>query len=62
MKRILIISELFYPQNVIGALRPTKIREYLIKKGYIVDVITKSFSDQNDDSENGIIWRIDAIE
>ena len=62
MKRILIISELFYPQNVIGAIRPTKIREYLIKKGYTVDVITKSFYDQIDDSENGIIHRIDAIE
>lgn len=62
MKRILIISELFYPQNVIGALRPTKIREYLVKKGYVVDVITKSSSKRNDASENGHIWRIDAIE
>lgn len=60
MKRILIISELFYPQNAIGALRPTKIRKYLTERGYIVDVITKSFS-ENDDSENGRIWRIDAV-
>ncbi|MGN0451587.1 MAG: glycosyltransferase [Acutalibacteraceae bacterium] len=60
MKRILIISELFYPKNAIGALRPTKIRKYLTEKGYTVDVITKSFS-ANDDSENGRIWRIDAV-
>lgn len=62
MKRILIVSELFYPQNAIGALRPTKIRDSLIQKGYVVDVITKSFSNQNEDSENGRILRLDAIE
>ncbi len=61
MKRVLIISELFDPQNVIGALRPTKIREFLIQKGYYVDVITKSFSAQNEYTENGKVWRIDAI-
>lgn len=59
MKRILIISELFYPKNAIGALRPTKIRKYLTKRGYTVDVITKSFA-ENDNIENGQIWRIDA--
>lgn len=60
MKRILIISELFYPKNAIGALRPTKIRKYLTEKGYTVDVITKSFSEK-DSFENGRIWRIDAV-
>lgn len=60
MKRILIISELFYPKNAIGALRPTKIRKYLTEKGCTVDVITKSFSEK-DSFENGRIWRIDAV-
>lgn len=60
MKRILIISELFYPKNAIGALRPTKIRKYLTEKGYTVDVITKSFAEK-DSFENGRIWRIDAV-
>lgn len=60
MKRILIISELFYPKNAIGALRPTKIRKYLTEKGYTVDVITKSFAEK-DSIENGRIWRIDAV-
>lgn len=59
MKRILIISELFYPKNAIGALRPTKIRKYLTERGYTVDVITKSFAEK-DNIENGQIWRIDA--
>lgn len=40
MKRILVISELFYPTNRIGALRPSKICKFLIEKGYYVDVIT----------------------
>lgn len=62
MKRILIISELFHPQNAIGALRPTKIRNGLIKKGYDVDVITRSFSNKNDRANNGIVWRIDSVE
>lgn len=61
MKHILLISELFYPQNVIGALRPTKVRELLIKEGYTVDVITKSFSEDSYDTENGIVWRVDAV-
>lgn len=60
MKRILIISELFYPKNAIGALRPTKIRKYLTEKGYTVDVITKSFAEK-DRIENGQIWRINAV-
>ena len=62
MKKILIVSELFYPQNAIGALRPTKIRNALVKKGYLVDVITKSFSSQYESPERGNIWRIDAVE
>ena len=40
MKRILLISELFYPTNRIGALRPSKICKFLIDRGYDIDVIT----------------------
>ena len=40
MKRILLISELFYPNNRIGALRPSKICKFLIEKGYYIDIIT----------------------
>ncbi len=39
--KVLIISELFYPQNVIGAVRPTKIAKKLLEKGYEVDVFTR---------------------
>ena len=60
MKRVLIVSELFYPQNEIGALRPTKIFELLSKRGYIVDVITKSYSAEDSTNSKGRIWRIDA--
>ncbi len=41
-KNILIISECFYPANIVGAVRPTKICKYLTKRGYNVDVITKN--------------------
>ncbi len=41
MKRILIISQLFYPTNRIGALRPSKICKFLIERGYDIDVITE---------------------
>lgn len=39
-KRVLIISELFYPMNVIGAVRPTKLAKLLAANGYQVDVFT----------------------
>ena len=39
--KILIISDLFYPTNEIGALRPTKIAKKLLEKGYQVDVYTR---------------------
>ena len=41
MKRILLISDLFYPNNIIGALRPTKIAKALTARGYTVDVFTR---------------------
>ena len=39
--KILIISDLFYPTNEIGALRPTKIAKKLSESGYQVDVYTR---------------------
>ena len=38
-KRILIISYYFAPQNVIGAVRPTKLAKYLTRMGHDVTVI-----------------------
>lgn len=38
-KSVLIISYYFAPQNVIGAVRPTKIAKYLSRMGYAVTVI-----------------------
>jgi glycosyltransferase involved in cell wall biosynthesis len=40
VKRILLITTGFAPQNRIGAVRTTKIAKYLVKKGYQVTVIT----------------------
>lgn len=45
-KRILIISELYYPTNQIGALRPSKIAKKLIEQGYQVDIYTR-YSPEN---------------
>ena len=45
MKKILIISEFFYPNNVIGARRPTKIARKLHEKGYFVDVFSRYAAD-----------------
>lgn len=42
MKKILIISYLFAPISVIGAIRWTKMAKYLTRMGYEVDVITTS--------------------
>lgn len=38
-KRILIISYYFAPQNVIGAVRPTKLAKYLSRMGHEVTVL-----------------------
>lgn len=45
MKKILIVSEFFYPNNVIGARRPTKIARKLHEKGYCVDVFSRYAAD-----------------
>ena len=38
-KRLLIISYFFAPQNLIGAVRPTKLAKYLTRMGHEVTVI-----------------------
>lgn len=41
-KKILLISERFYPSGVVGAVRPTNMAKYLTERGYEVDVFTKN--------------------
>jgi glycosyltransferase involved in cell wall biosynthesis len=48
-KRVLIISEIFYPSNRIGGIRPTKLAKYLHKMGYEITVFT---SDNNIDDQS----------
>lgn len=43
MKRILIVSYLFAPNNSIGALRPSKIAKLLSDKGYYIDVVSAGY-------------------
>ncbi len=50
MKKVLLISEWFYPSNNVGAVRPTKIAKYLTELGYEVDVITKFYVDAENNS------------
>ncbi|MTD30766.1 glycosyltransferase [Planomicrobium sp. YIM 101495] len=42
MKKVLIVSYLFAPENAIGAVRPTKLAKYFLKEGHKIDVITTS--------------------
>lgn len=41
MKKILIVSDFFFPSTSIGAVRPSKIAKKLAEEGYIVDVFTR---------------------
>lgn len=62
MKKILLISHLFYPNNLVGAVRPTKLAEFLSKKGYSVDVVTQDTCDDDslsaDLSSIGKVFRL----
>lgn len=58
MKHILLISELFYPTNRIGALRPSKICKFLLERGYSVDVITAYPSSGIYNSERCTVYAI----
>ncbi len=41
-KRVLIIAQHFAPENIISAVRPTKVAKYLTRAGYEVTVLTSS--------------------
>lgn len=48
MKKILIVSDFFFPSTKIGAVRPSKIAKMLTKKGYCVDVFTRYSHDDDE--------------
>ena len=41
MKKVLIVSDLFFPSAAVGAVRPSKIAKRLTADGYCVDVFTR---------------------
>ena len=41
MKKVLIVSDLFFPSAAVGAVRPSKIAKRLTSDGYCVDVFTR---------------------
>ena len=49
MKKILIISELFAPDNEIAAIRLTKIGKFLSLSGYTIDVLKRGKSGRKED-------------
>ncbi|MBP3437544.1 MAG: glycosyltransferase [Clostridia bacterium] len=49
MKKILIVSEHFYPNNITGARRPTKIAKKLYELGYSVDVFARYGAENSSD-------------
>lgn len=49
--RVLMISAYFYPDNNIGAIRPTKISKELYRAGYAVDVLTRYCVEEDDAGE-----------
>ena len=51
MKKVLIISYLFAPDNKIGSVRPTKIAKYFALNDICVDVVTKNHAE---DQNNGL--------
>ena len=63
--KILIISYNFAPRHTVGAIRPTKLAQYLAEDGYAVDVVTvKPFGelDHSMDAVFGLIGRTDEID
>lgn len=54
MKKVLIITTGFAPQNRIGAIRSTKFAKYLVRHGYNVTIITPEIS-ENDKVDNTLI-------
>jgi glycosyltransferase involved in cell wall biosynthesis len=48
MKRILIVSYFFAPENIIGAIRPTKLAKELVRQGYDVTVVCGNSNNPED--------------
>lgn len=64
MKKVLILSYNFAPRHTVGAIRPTKLAQYLAKDGYEVDVVAvKPFGplDHSMDTVFNYIHHIDEI-
>lgn len=40
MKKVLLVSYLFYPDNAIGAIRPTLLSKFLHEEGYKIEILT----------------------
>ena len=58
MRNVLIISELFFPLNRIGAVRPTKLAKYLCLKKYNVTVFTSANCIQNSEDSVTLPYRV----
>lgn len=65
MKRILIVSYNFAPRHTVGAIRPTKLAQYLCEAGNEVDVVTvKPYGELDHSMDRSLegIHRIDCID
>lgn len=60
--KVLIISDLFYPNNSIGAVRPTKIAKKLLENGHQVDVFTRYRVSESEIKHTKMCSRLVAIE
>ena len=54
MKKILLICSCFYPKNVIGAVRTTKVAQKLTDRGFQVDVYTEMPLSNTEAREKGL--------
>ena len=67
-KRVLLITRHFAPENIISAIRPTKVAKYLTRAGYEVTVLTQKPSVTEDAllrrdlEECGRVLRADSAE
>ena len=65
MKKILIVSYNFAPRHTVGAIRPTKLAQYLCESGNEVDVVTvKPYGELDHSMDRSLegIGRIDHID
>lgn len=59
--KILFISYLFAPQNIIGALRPTKVAGELAERGHTVDIVTSVQPNMNESDGAPIPEKISSV-